>query len=64
MEFLTDLATNATSHNMTIIIYSANDDALIPHLGSEGKSPIVSIVTWLMNYYSSHPSEISRNNPE
>ena len=27
MAFLTDLATNATTHNMTIVIYSANDDA-------------------------------------
>ncbi|KIJ20687.1 hypothetical protein PAXINDRAFT_6480 [Paxillus involutus ATCC 200175] len=35
MAFLTDLATNATAHNMTIIIFSGNDDSLIPHLGSQ-----------------------------
>ncbi|KAG9312814.1 Alpha/Beta hydrolase protein [Chiua virens] len=35
MAFLTDLATNATAHNMTIIIYSGNDDSLIPHFGSQ-----------------------------
>jgi hypothetical protein len=59
MAFLTDLATNATSHNMSIIIYSANDDALLPHRGSEGGSPIVFIVTWLMRSYSHHPGAIS-----
>jgi len=35
MAFLTDLATNATEHNMTIIIYSGNDDSLVPHLSSQ-----------------------------
>jgi len=35
MAFLTDLATNATKHNMTIIIYSGNDDSLVPHFGSQ-----------------------------
>ncbi|KAN0088673.1 Alpha/Beta hydrolase fold [Tylopilus felleus] len=35
MEFLTDLATNATAHNITIIIFSGNDDSLIPHFGSQ-----------------------------
>ena len=64
MAFLTDLATNATAHNMTIIIFSANDDALIPHLGSQGRSPIVFIVTRLMRSYSNHPGEILINNPE
>jgi len=36
MVFLDDLATNATAHDVSIIIYSGNDDALIPHRGSEG----------------------------
>ncbi|KAH0836523.1 Alpha/Beta hydrolase protein [Lanmaoa asiatica] len=40
MAFLTDLATNATAHNMTIIIFSGNDDSLIPHLGSQGSLSI------------------------
>ncbi|KAG8220809.1 Alpha/Beta hydrolase protein [Butyriboletus roseoflavus] len=40
MAFLTDLATNATAHNMTVIIFSGNDDSLIPHLGSQGKLPV------------------------
>ena len=47
MSFLTDLATNATAHNITVVIFSANDDALIPHLGSQGRPSIVFIVTWL-----------------
>ncbi|KAN0088900.1 Alpha/Beta hydrolase fold [Tylopilus felleus] len=38
MAFLTDLATNATAHGMNITIYSGNDDSLIPHFGSQGKS--------------------------
>ncbi|KAF8433226.1 alpha/beta-hydrolase [Boletus edulis BED1] len=33
--FLTDLATSATAHNMKIVIYSGNDDSLIPHFGSQ-----------------------------
>jgi carboxypeptidase D len=37
MAFLTDLATNATEHNIPIVIYSGNDDSLVAHRGSEGK---------------------------
>jgi carboxypeptidase D len=36
MAFLTELATNATKHNIPIVIYSGNDDAIVPHRGSEG----------------------------
>jgi hypothetical protein len=36
MAFLTELATNATKHNIPIVIYSGNDDALVAHRGSEG----------------------------
>lgn len=36
MAFLTDLATNATEHNISVVIYSGNDDSLLPHRGSEG----------------------------
>ncbi|KAG6332041.1 hypothetical protein ID866_7052 [Astraeus odoratus] len=35
MAFLSGLATNATQHDVNIIIYSGNDDSLIPHLGSQ-----------------------------
>ncbi|KIM53428.1 hypothetical protein SCLCIDRAFT_1222826 [Scleroderma citrinum Foug A] len=35
MAFLTDLATNATEQGLSIVIYSGNDDSLIPHLGSQ-----------------------------
>ncbi|KAF8556411.1 alpha/beta-hydrolase [Imleria badia] len=35
MAFLTDLATNATAHCIKIVIYSGNDDSLVPHLGSQ-----------------------------
>ncbi|KAH7885867.1 alpha beta-hydrolase [Phlebopus sp. FC_14] len=35
MAFLTDLATNATAQDMSIIIFSGNDDSLIPHFGSQ-----------------------------
>ncbi|KAG9311810.1 Alpha/Beta hydrolase protein [Chiua virens] len=36
MAFLTELATNATARNVTIVIYSGNDDSLNPHFGSQG----------------------------
>ena len=36
MAFLDDLAANASAHNMKIVIYSGNDDSLVPHRGSEG----------------------------
>lgn len=35
MAFLTDLATNATARNVSVVIFSGNDDSLIPHLGSQ-----------------------------
>ena len=35
MAFLSELATNASAHNVSIIIYSGNDDSLVAHLGSE-----------------------------
>ncbi|KAL4065995.1 Alpha/Beta hydrolase protein [Scleroderma citrinum] len=35
MAFLTDLATNATKQEISIIVYSGNDDSLVPHLGSQ-----------------------------
>lgn len=41
MAFLTDLATNATEHGVHVVIYSGNDDSLVPHRGSEGQFPYV-----------------------
>ncbi|KAG6379584.1 Alpha/Beta hydrolase protein [Boletus reticuloceps] len=35
MAFLTELATNATAHDVSIVIYSGNDDSLVPHFGSQ-----------------------------
>ncbi|KAI9568043.1 Alpha/Beta hydrolase protein [Boletus coccyginus] len=35
MAFLTDLAKNLTAHDMSVIIYSGNDDSLVPHFGSQ-----------------------------
>ena len=35
MTFLTDLATNATSRGIGVVLYSGNNDALIPHRGTE-----------------------------
>ncbi|THH29780.1 hypothetical protein EUX98_g4414 [Antrodiella citrinella] len=35
MAFLDDLATNATNRGVAIVIYSGNDDSLVPHRGSE-----------------------------
>ena len=36
MAFLSELATNASEHNIGIVIYSGNDDALVSHFSSEG----------------------------
>ncbi|KAJ8590955.1 hypothetical protein M405DRAFT_860955 [Rhizopogon salebrosus TDB-379] len=35
MAFLTELATNATAQGISVVIFSGNDDSLIPHLGSQ-----------------------------
>ncbi|TDL15662.1 alpha/beta-hydrolase [Rickenella mellea] len=35
MVFLSELAKNATNHNISVVIYSGNDDSLVPHRGSE-----------------------------
>ena len=36
MVFLDELATNATARNVSIIVYSGNNDLIISHRGSEG----------------------------
>ncbi|KAL0572767.1 hypothetical protein V5O48_009200 [Marasmius crinis-equi] len=35
MAFLSELATNATAKNVSVVFYSGNNDALIPHFGTE-----------------------------
>ncbi|EIW58500.1 alpha/beta-hydrolase [Trametes versicolor FP-101664 SS1] len=35
MAFLTDLAANASAHNVSVILYSGNDDSLVAHRGTE-----------------------------
>ncbi|KAI6101368.1 Alpha/Beta hydrolase protein [Pisolithus sp. B1] len=35
MAFLSELASNATEQQISIVIYSGNDDSLVPHLGSQ-----------------------------
>ncbi|KAJ7108885.1 Alpha/Beta hydrolase protein [Mycena crocata] len=35
MNFLTEFATNATAHGISVVLYSGNDDALIAHRGTE-----------------------------
>ncbi|OBZ74243.1 Serine carboxypeptidase-like 21 [Grifola frondosa] len=36
MAFLTELASNASAHNISIVFYSGNDDSLVSHRGTEG----------------------------
>ena len=36
MVFLDELATNATARNVSIIVFSGNNDLIISHRGSEG----------------------------
>lgn len=42
MVFLDELAANATKNSVSVVIYSGNDDSLVPHFGSEGKVPPLS----------------------
>ncbi|KAK7685690.1 hypothetical protein QCA50_011034 [Cerrena zonata] len=35
MAFFDELAANATKNNVSVVIYSGNDDSLVPHRGSE-----------------------------
>jgi len=49
MAFLTDLATNITAHDMAVIIYSGNDDSLVPHFGSQSRFPSQSLSLQLAN---------------
>ncbi|KDQ51807.1 hypothetical protein JAAARDRAFT_81336 [Jaapia argillacea MUCL 33604] len=39
MAFLTELATNASLHNVSMVFYSGNDDDLAAHRGTEGEGP-------------------------
>jgi carboxypeptidase D len=36
MAFFDELAANATRRQVGIVMYSGNDDALVPHRGTEG----------------------------
>ena len=35
--FFSELATNASAHNVTVIIYSGNDDSVVGHLSNESE---------------------------
>lgn len=37
MDFLSDLATNASAQGIGVLIYSGNDDSLVSHFSSEGR---------------------------
>jgi hypothetical protein len=37
MTFFTELATNASSQGVRIIMYVGNDDGISPHFGTEGR---------------------------
>ncbi|KAH9930296.1 Alpha/Beta hydrolase protein [Fomitopsis serialis] len=39
MAFLTELATNASERGVQVVLYSGNDDSLISHRSTEGKTP-------------------------
>jgi carboxypeptidase D len=38
MVFLSELAANASARGVGIVFYSGNDDSLVAHRGTEGKS--------------------------
>lgn len=37
MTFFTELATNATKHNVAIVTYVGNDDGISGHFGTQGQ---------------------------
>ncbi|KAJ7890888.1 alpha/beta-hydrolase [Mycena olivaceomarginata] len=40
MSFFSELASNASTHGVGIVLYSGNNDALAAHRGTEGRTPI------------------------
>jgi len=52
MVFLDELATNATARNVSIIVYSGNNDLIISHRGSEGA------LAHPLNNFGSHDSRL------
>lgn len=57
MIFLTELASNATAQNLSIILYSGNDDALITHRGTEGMHRFLLVSTPSDHFISDNPSK-------
>jgi carboxypeptidase D len=48
MAFLSELAANASAHDVEMIFYSGNDDMLVAHRGTEGQSSLRAIlVDWV-----------------
>lgn len=41
MDFLSDLATNASAQGIGVLIYSGNDDSLVSHFSSEGRINLI-----------------------
>ena len=52
MQFLNDLAANATKHNVAIAIYSGNDYALEAHRGSESMPNSIHLTIRLLTWTS------------
>ena len=48
MNFMSELASNASAHGVGIVLYSGNNDALIAHLGTEGMVIAILLVANLM----------------
>lgn len=51
MIFFTEMATNTTANDIKVILYSANNDALIAHLSTERRCPPHSAVMWRAHEY-------------
>jgi len=57
MAFLTDLAKNMTAHDMAVIVYSGNDDSVVPHFGSQSKFVSQSLSLQLAHVCIQSPSK-------
>lgn len=47
MVFFTEMATNASQHGVGVIIYSGNNDALVPHWGSESTLNVIYCIVFI-----------------
>ncbi|KAI0352156.1 alpha/beta-hydrolase [Trametes cingulata] len=56
MVFLNDLAANASAHNVSVVLYSGNDDSLVAHRGTEADCVLQNTTFGGIQGFSRRPS--------